>query len=125
MCAIKGGLEPWVALAYVFAAQPTFSPSPEQCSVPLWHARLIAMVDKKLTEAQLSPATQSRNQSGELDMKTFLNMLRDEAGASAAEYALILAIVGSAIALAAITLGGAISTSMNTAADCISDTTTC
>ena len=28
-------------------------------------------------------------------MKTFINMLRDEAGASAAEYALILAIVGA------------------------------
>ncbi len=38
-------------------------------------------------------------------MKTFINMLRDEAGASAAEYALILAIVGAAIALAAVTLG--------------------
>ena len=53
-------------------------------------------------------------------MKTFINMLRDEAGASAAEYALILAIVGSAIALAAITLGGTISTAMNTAGTCIS-----
>ncbi len=50
-------------------------------------------------------------------MKTFLNMLRDDSGASAAEYALILAIVGSAIALAAIGLGDAISTSMNNACD--------
>ena len=37
-------------------------------------------------------------------MKTFINMLRDEAGASAAEYALILAIVGATIAVAAVTL---------------------
>ena len=44
----------------------------------------------------------------------------DESGASAAEYALILAIVGSTIALAAVLLGGAISTSMNTAKTCIS-----
>ena len=38
-------------------------------------------------------------------MKTLINMLKDELGASAAEYALILAIVGGAIALAAVTLG--------------------
>lgn len=56
-------------------------------------------------------------------MKTFINMLRDESGASAAEYALILAIVGSGIALAAFTLGGAISGAMNDASSCISATT--
>jgi pilus assembly protein Flp/PilA len=49
-------------------------------------------------------------------MKTFINMLRDEAGASAAEYALILAIVGSALAIAAIGLGNQISSTMNNAA---------
>ena len=48
-------------------------------------------------------------------MKSFINMLRDESGASAAEYALILAIVGSALAVAAITLGGTISNAMNSA----------
>jgi pilus assembly protein Flp/PilA len=53
-------------------------------------------------------------------MKTFINMLKDESGASAAEYALILAIVGSAIALAAIYLGGTIATAMNNAGSCIS-----
>jgi pilus assembly protein Flp/PilA len=52
-------------------------------------------------------------------MTSFLNMLRDQSGASAAEYALILAIVGSAIALAAIGLGTAISGSMNNASSCI------
>ena len=52
-------------------------------------------------------------------MKTFVRMIKDESGASAAEYALILAIVGGAIAAAALTLGGAISTSMNTAANTI------
>ena len=52
-------------------------------------------------------------------MKTFLNMLRDESGASAAEYALILAIVGAGIAVAAAGLGGAIKTSMDDAKDCI------
>jgi pilus assembly protein Flp/PilA len=58
-------------------------------------------------------------------MKVFLNMLRDESGASAAEYALILAIIGGAIALASITLGGSISGAMNTASNCISNTATC
>ena len=45
-------------------------------------------------------------------MKTFINMLKDDAGASAAEYALILAIVGSGIAAAAFFLGGAIGNSL-------------
>ena len=46
-------------------------------------------------------------------MKTFINMLKDQSGASAAEYALILAIIGSALAIAAIGLGNTISNSMN------------
>ena len=54
-------------------------------------------------------------------MKTFINLLRDQSGASAAEYALILAIVGSALALAAIGLGNTISGSMNTQASRITD----
>ena len=58
-------------------------------------------------------------------MTNFLKMLRDEGGASAAEYALILAIVGAGIVIAAIALQTAISNAMQTTADCISDTTTC
>ena len=58
-------------------------------------------------------------------MKTFINMLKDEAGASAAEYALILAIVGGAIALAALALGGAVANSMNRASNCVTNTTLC
>jgi len=53
-------------------------------------------------------------------MRAFISMLRDESGASAAEYALILAIVGGAIALAAITLGKTIGNSLVTASNCIS-----
>ena len=57
---------------------------------------------------------------------TFIKMLKDESGASAAEYALILAIVGAAIAFAAIFLGDAISNAVNDAATCInSDGSTC
>ncbi len=43
----------------------------------------------------------------------------DDSGASAAEYALILAIVGTGIAFAAYTLGGTITTAMDTAGNCI------
>ena len=50
-------------------------------------------------------------------------MLKDQSGASAAEYALILAIVGGAIALAAVALGGAVSNSMNRAKNCINTPT--
>ena len=50
-------------------------------------------------------------------MKTLTNLWRDDSGASAAEYALILAIVGSALAIAAIGLGNTISNSMNTQSD--------
>ena len=57
-------------------------------------------------------------------MKTFVNMLKDQSGASAAEYALILAIVGTAIAAAAVLLGGAIGGAMNNAAACINGTDT-
>ena len=53
-------------------------------------------------------------------MKTFINLLRDESGASAAEYALLLAIIGGLLALAAITLGKTINNSMNKASTCIS-----
>ena len=54
-------------------------------------------------------------------MTEFLAFLSDESGATAAEYALILAIVGGAIALAALSLGTAISTSMNEAAGCLDE----
>ncbi len=52
-------------------------------------------------------------------MKTFINLLKDDSGAAAAEYALILAIVGTGIAVAAIALGKSISTAMNSAGTCI------
>jgi pilus assembly protein Flp/PilA len=52
--------------------------------------------------------------------KTFLS---DTSGAAAAEYALILAIVGSAIAVAALTLGGAVAGAMTAAATCVTTPT--
>jgi len=56
-------------------------------------------------------------------MKTFIKMLRDDRGASAAEYALILAIIGAVIAIAALGLAGAIGNAMNNTANCISTPT--
>jgi pilus assembly protein Flp/PilA len=53
--------------------------------------------------------------------KLITNFLRDESGASAAEYALILAIVGTAIALAAVSLGGAIANAMGNATTLINN----
>lgn len=59
-------------------------------------------------------------------MTNFVKMLRDESGASAAEYALILAIVGTAIAVATIFLGQTISSAMSDASECIdSNGSTC
>lgn len=52
-------------------------------------------------------------------MSKFVAFLKDENGASAAEYALILAIVGIGIVVAAGTLRDAISGAMGNAASCI------
>ena len=58
--------------------------------------------------------------NGEGVIMTFFKKLRtDRKGASAAEYALILAIVGAGIAVAAYELGGSISLAMNNAGSCI------
>ena len=51
---------------------------------------------------------------------TFIkNFMADESGASAAEYALILAIIGGGIAVAAVALGDAVEGSMDQATTCI------
>lgn len=49
-----------------------------------------------------------------------MRLFKDDRGASASEYALLLAIIGGAIALAAIALGGAISNSVDKASNEIS-----
>jgi len=53
-------------------------------------------------------------------MTMFIKMLEDQSGASAAEYALILAIVGSALAVAAFALGQSIGNAMDRTSACIS-----
>lgn len=65
-----------------------------------------------------------RNGTGPLrrrEMTMIKALWNDESGASAAEYALILAIVGTGIALAAYTLGTSISNAMNDASNCIAN----
>jgi pilus assembly protein Flp/PilA len=49
--------------------------------------------------------------------KFFASFLKDESGAAAAEYALILAVVTGGIAIAAVGLGDAIETAITTATD--------
>ena len=53
-------------------------------------------------------------------MQSFLMMLKDDAGNTAAEYALIIALVGTAVALAAINLGNTIATTINGTSNLIS-----
>ncbi|MDP3852256.1 Flp family type IVb pilin [Phenylobacterium sp.] len=48
-------------------------------------------------------------------MTKFVAFLQDESGASAAEYVLILAIIGSAIAASAVLLGDAIAGALDAA----------
>ncbi len=49
----------------------------------------------------------------------------DEGGAAAAEYALLLAIIAAGLAVAAGTLGSAISNAMDNASDCIAEGPNC
>ena len=55
--------------------------------------------------------------------KFISEFVRDESGAAAAEYALILAIVGAGIAGAAFYLGGKISTAMHDTGDKVASCT--
>ncbi len=54
-------------------------------------------------------------------VKFVTSFLRDESGASAAEYALILAIIGSGIAVAAVALGDSITLALDSSAQTITD----
>ena len=54
-------------------------------------------------------------------MKKFIKLLKDYSGASAAEYALILAIVGAALAVAAVALGDSIAGAMDNTTELINN----
>lgn len=53
-------------------------------------------------------------------MTLIKRLLRDCRGVSAAEYALILAVIGTGVALAAFLLGGTIAGAMNSVSTCMS-----
>ena len=57
----------------------------------------------------------------EVIVQLLIRLLRNQNGASAAEYAMILAIVGAAIAVAALGLGSSIADSMNVSSDGIAN----
>ena len=54
-------------------------------------------------------------------MNNFWKMIKDESGAAAAEYALILAVIGAGIIVAAVALGGAVNDVIDCTAATIQD----
>lgn len=54
-----------------------------------------------------------------------MKLLKDQRGALAAEYAVILAMIGTAIILAAIALGNAVADSIEDSSECINSTSAC
>ena len=56
-------------------------------------------------------------------MQKIISFLKDESGASAAEYALILAIIGAGVGVAVFTLGGAITGKVKMATNCMNAAT--
>ena len=97
---------------------------PNQCVVSLIEARpLHAFVPIRPRSGEAHLGGEFKYRRG-LHVKTFINMIRDDSGASAAEYALLLALVGVGIALAAFNLGGAVKAEITCAAQIISATGT-
>lgn len=69
--------------------------------------------------------SERRSLEGDRHVKKLSYMLRDKRGASAAEYALILAIIGGALAIASLALGGEVAEAMNETASCIETSSDC
>ena len=63
--------------------------------------------------------------SGGLMTRFLGRFIRDQSGATTAEYAMLLAIIGSGIAVAALTLSAAVSTALTDAGDCVASNATC
>ena len=61
---------------------------------------------------------------GRIVMGRIFHYLNDEGAATAAEYALILAIISAAVALACFSLGNAIATAADRAATCLGASST-
>lgn len=58
-------------------------------------------------------------------MKWAVRLWKNESGASSAEYALLVGIIGTGIALAAIGLGDAVANSIGNTAECIDSRDAC
>ena len=56
-------------------------------------------------------------------MTIFAKLLQDQSGASGAEYAILLAIIGTALALAAFALGQTIGNAISNTSECIAGAT--
>ena len=69
------------------------------------------------------PPASADKAAGGMDTMIFTNLLSDESGAAAAEYALLLAIIGTALAIAAFALGQTIGNAMNNTSECIAGAT--
>ncbi len=54
--------------------------------------------------------------------ESIMRFVREDSGASAAEYALLIAILTTGVAVAVVALGDAINTAIDEAADCITTT---
>lgn len=62
------------------------------------------------------------SKTGDMDMtRIFKKLAKDKSGASAAEYALIVAVMGALIAAAVTTLGNAFTDAMNQTADKVNE----
>ncbi len=56
-------------------------------------------------------------------MQKLIAFLKDESGASAAEYALLLAIIGAGVGVAVFALGGSIAGAIQKASNCVGNST--
>ena len=84
----------------------------------------VRCVDLALTHNHSARGAHAADGEG-WSMQALTRLLRDEAGASAAEYALLIGIVGSAIAIGAALLAQAISSAMLGTGDCIGGAASC
>ena len=80
--------------------------------------------DWRMFRWALVPIRAEERQARGKNVKTFIGMMRDDRGASAAEYALILAIIGAIIAVAALKLSTAVGNAMDGTGACIRAPTT-
>lgn len=116
----------WPAcLAFIYKNKVASVPSCPPAG-SMGHPEIEAGALGKLDAWRSAEAAGPCKSKGVYTMTKFIrNFVRDETGAAAAEYALILAVVGGLIGTAAFALGGAISDAIEDTTTCLEDTTTC